>query len=76
MVVTEVGLVYKECCNSYMGTLRTINVLWWLHGFADDHKDGICGCWVGGLGHTCITMASRADWRPPGCFRCYYIWIR
>ena len=35
-MVTGLGLVYIECCNSYRGRLRSTNVLWWLQGLADD----------------------------------------
>ena len=43
---------YKVCCDSYRGILRTIKVIWWLHGWA--------GCLVG-FGHNCCGMDSGAD---------------
>ena len=33
-VATRLGIGYKECCNGYLGRLRTTRVLWWLQGLA------------------------------------------
>ena len=46
-LVTWVGRGPSECCDGYMGKMRTTRMLWWLHVVDEDHQcaemtTGVC----------------------------------